>query len=109
MPEGLEDRDLLGRRAPWMRSHEDVAELGGDVILADRALSQRDAGSRPTSFSADSRLSATNVESATVAESSSRVCGKQAPTALMCAPSAIHSRSITGSAELVTVTMTSAP
>ena len=37
------------------------------------------------------------------------MCGKQAPTALMCAPGFSHSKLSTGSADCVTVQITSAP
>ncbi len=63
----------------------------------------------PASASADSRLSANTAAAAMVAESSSRACGRHAPTALMWVPSASQDRSSTGVAEDVAVTTMPAP
>ena len=63
----------------------------------------------PGSASAETRLSANTVERRWHSTSSSHIPGVQAPTALTCAPSAIHSPSRMGSVAGVSVQITSAP
>jgi len=63
----------------------------------------------PPSLSVDSRRSTYSRDAAIVALSSSRVVGMLEPTALICAPGAIHSRRRIGSAAVVAVTIRSAP
>jgi hypothetical protein len=57
----------------------------------------------------DSRRSTKKEAAATIAASSSRAAAMEEPTALMWTPSPTHSRRMTGSRELVVVTMMSAP
>src|SRR6266540_7024943 len=63
----------------------------------------------PASASADSRLSANTVAAATASVDSSRTWGRQAPTALTCAPRASMPPLTTGSTQESTVQTRSAP
>ena len=76
--------------------------------LEDSPASRAAIRKSPDSLSADSRRSTNRAAPATVFVSSSRVEGILAPTALTCAPSPIHPRSMMGSRAEVAVTMISA-